>query len=102
MVEFARATVEPPRLLLLDEPVSGLDEEEGSRLGELIQEIRQERGCSVLLVEHNAGFIMEHCDRVIVLAFGSVLAEGTPEEIRNDPAVQAAYLGEESLHTVGG
>jgi branched-chain amino acid transport system ATP-binding protein len=101
MVEFARATVEPPRLLLLDEPVSGLDEEEASRLGELIQEIRRDTGCSILVVEHNAGFIMTQCDTVIVLALGSVLAEGSPREVRDNPAVQSAYLGEGSMHGVG-
>jgi branched-chain amino acid transport system ATP-binding protein len=95
MVEFARATVEPPRLLLLDEPASGLDEDEAVRLGAQIQAVRKDTGCAVLLVEHNAGFIMEHSDRVVVLALGSVLAEGSPEEIQADPLVRAAYLGEE-------
>jgi branched-chain amino acid transport system ATP-binding protein len=94
MVEFARATVEAPRLLLLDEPASGLDEAEAERLGQLIQAVRAEAGCSVVVVEHNAGFIMEHCDRVIVLAVGSVLVEGSPEQVRNDPVVRAAYLGD--------
>jgi branched-chain amino acid transport system ATP-binding protein len=94
MVEFARATVEPPRLLLLDEPASGLDEAEASRLGLLIQSVRADTGCSVIVVEHNAGFIMEHCDRVVVLAVGAVLAEGSPEQVRNDPAVKSAYLGD--------
>jgi branched-chain amino acid transport system ATP-binding protein len=95
MVEFARATVEPPRLLLLDEPASGLDEDESARLGEQIQAVRAESGCAVLLVEHNAGFIMEHSDRVVVLAVGSLLAEGSPAEIQADPLVRAAYLGED-------
>jgi branched-chain amino acid transport system ATP-binding protein len=94
MVEFARATVEPPRLLLLDEPASGLDADEAARLGEQIQAVRNETGCAVLLVEHNAGFIMEHSDRVVVLALGTVLADGQPAEIQANPAVRAAYLGE--------
>jgi branched-chain amino acid transport system ATP-binding protein len=94
MVEFARATVEPPRLLLLDEPASGLDEEEAARLGAQIQSVRQDTGCAVLLVEHNAGFIMEHSDRVVVLALGTVLAEGSPEEVQANPMVRMAYLGE--------
>jgi branched-chain amino acid transport system ATP-binding protein len=93
MVEFARATAEPPRLLLLDEPASGLGEEEVARLGELIGQVRSETGCAVLLVEHNAGFVMQHCDRVVVLALGSKLAEGTPQEVTRNPAVQEAYLG---------
>jgi branched-chain amino acid transport system ATP-binding protein len=94
MVEFARATIDPPTLLLLDEPASGLDDQEVSRLGELIGELRAETGCSILLVEHNAGFIMQQCDRVVVLASGEVLAEGTPSEIRTNAAVGAAYLGD--------
>jgi len=94
MVEFARATVEPPRLLLLDEPASGLDEEEARRLGEQIQHVRAETGCAVLLVEHNAGFIMDHSDRVAVLDLGAILAEGSPAEIQANPVVQAAYLGD--------
>jgi branched-chain amino acid transport system ATP-binding protein len=94
MVEFARATVEPPRLLLLDEPASGLDEAEAARLGQLIQGVRAETGCSVIVVEHDAGFIMEHCDRVVVLAVGAVLADGSPDHVRNDPDVRSAYLGE--------
>jgi branched-chain amino acid transport system ATP-binding protein len=94
MVELARATVEPPKLLMLDEPASGLDEAEAARLGDHIQAVRAESGCAVLLVEHNAGFVMQHSTRVVVLDFGSVLAEGTPLEIQTNPAVQAAYLGD--------
>ena len=97
MVEFARATIEPPRLLLLDEPASGLDEQEISLLGELISGLRADTDCSVLLVEHNAGFIMERSDRVVVLALGEVLAEGTPSQIQTNAAVGAAYLGD--LHS---
>jgi branched-chain amino acid transport system ATP-binding protein len=96
MVEFARATVEPPRLLLLDEPASGLSEHEAEMLGRGIQAVCADSGCAVLLVEHNAGFVMEHCDRVVVLALGSVLADGSPEAVQNDPAVRAAYLGGEA------
>jgi len=96
MVEFARATVEPPRLLLLDEPASGLDEQEADRLGEQIQAVRSESGCAVLLVEHNAGFVMEHSDRVIVLALGSLLAEGSPAEVQANKMVRMAYLGDGS------
>jgi branched-chain amino acid transport system ATP-binding protein len=94
MVEFARAVVDPPKLLLLDEPASGLDHTEEIRLGEQIQTVRAETGCVVLLVEHNAAFVMEHSDRVVVLDLGSVVATGLPEEIQRNEVVRAAYLGE--------
>jgi branched-chain amino acid transport system ATP-binding protein len=94
MVEFARAVVDRPKVLLLDEPASGLDETEIRRLGAEIDRTRDELGCAVLLVEHNAGFVMEHSDRVVVLDVGRVLASGLPSEIRADEAVQAAYLGD--------
>jgi branched-chain amino acid transport system ATP-binding protein len=94
MVELARATVEPPKLLLLDEPASGLDQTEAERLGAHIRAVRTETGCAVLLVEHNAGFVMEHSDRVVVLNLGRVLADGSPEAIQANPEVRSAYLGE--------
>jgi branched-chain amino acid transport system ATP-binding protein len=94
MVEFARAIVDEPKLLLLDEPASGLDETEAQRLGEQIDAVRDETGCAVLLVEHNAGFVMEHSDRVLVLDLGAVLAEGAPADIQQNQAVRDAYLGE--------
>jgi branched-chain amino acid transport system ATP-binding protein len=94
MVELARAIVDPPRLLLLDEPASGLDQQETARLGHEIRAVRRDTGCSVLLVEHDAGFVMEHCDRIVVLDRGAVLAQGRPEEIQQDAAVRSAYLGE--------
>jgi branched-chain amino acid transport system ATP-binding protein len=97
MVEFARAIVDEPKLLLLDEPASGLDETEAERLGQQIDAVRDETGCAILLVEHNAGFVMEHSDRVIVLDLGEVLAKGLPDEIQQDQRVRDAYLGESEL-----
>jgi ABC-type branched-subunit amino acid transport system ATPase component len=94
MVELARAIVDEPRVLLLDEPTSGLDEAEAARLGERIQQIRSDGACAVVLVEHDVGFVMEHSDRITVLDLGSVLAVGEPAEIKADPRVRAAYLGE--------
>jgi ABC-type branched-subunit amino acid transport system ATPase component len=94
MVEFARAVADPPQLLLLDEPASGLDETEVARLGGEIQAVRAEAGCAVLLVEHNAGFVMDQSDRVIVLNLGQVLAEGSPADVQRNQAVRDAYLGE--------
>jgi branched-chain amino acid transport system ATP-binding protein len=95
MVELARAIVDSPRVLLLDEPTSGLDENEAARLGERIQEIRQHDSCAVLLVEHDVGFVMRQCDRIVVLHLGEVLAVGDPHEIQGNAAVRAAYLGED-------
>ncbi len=102
MVEFARATVEEPTVLLLDEPASGLDRAESDLLGQRIQEVRAETGCAVVIVEHDARFIMAHCDRVVVLALGAVLADGTPSEIQSNHAVRAAYLGDNALDMTGG
>jgi len=82
-------------VLLLDEPTSGLDEAESARLGERIQSIRRDDGCAVLLVEHDVGFVMRQCDRIVVLDLGRVLAIGGPQEIQANAAVRAAYLGED-------
>ncbi len=76
MVELARAIVDEPKLLLLDEPASGLDETEIVRLGEQIQSVRADTGCTILLVEHNAGFVMEQSDRVVVLNLGTAARRG--------------------------
>jgi branched-chain amino acid transport system ATP-binding protein len=94
MVELARAVVDHPTVLLLDEPVSGLDDAEAVRLGQQIDQVRAERDCAVLLVEHNAAFVMARCDRVLVLDRGGVLAVGTPAEIQSNELVREAYLGD--------
>jgi branched-chain amino acid transport system ATP-binding protein len=98
MVEFARAIVDEPKLLLLDEPTSGLDEREAERLVEQLASLRTTTTCSVILVEHDMGFVMEQCDRIVVLELGQVLATGTPKEIQDDPLVRAAYLGDGRDH----
>jgi branched-chain amino acid transport system ATP-binding protein len=93
MVEMARAIVDQPRVLLLDEPTSGLEEHESRSLGESMQRVCRERGCAVLLVEHDVGFVMRHCDTIVVLNLGEIIAVGSPDEVREDAAVQEAYLG---------
>jgi ABC-type branched-subunit amino acid transport system ATPase component len=94
MVEVARAIIDSPKILLLDEPTSGLDESEADRLAGLVQSIRADDACSVVLVEHDVGYVMRNCDRIVVLDLGRVLAVGSPEEIQANAQVRTAYLGE--------
>ena len=98
-LEIARALAAQPRLLLLDEPAAGLNDTETLALQGLIGRIR-DQGITVLLVEHHMGLVMAVAERILVLDYGSRLAEGTPAEVRANPAVIAAYLGGEVRYAV--
>jgi branched-chain amino acid transport system ATP-binding protein len=94
LMEFARAVVDQPRLLLLDEPTSGLATAETQRVAGQVRQLKESRRCTVILVEHDVEFVTSLCDRIVVLAQGCVLRDGDPGEIRRDPAVMDAYLGQ--------
>jgi branched-chain amino acid transport system ATP-binding protein len=93
LLELARAIVDTPRVLLLDEPTSGLDHDGSSRLGEILGYLKKTHSCSVVLVEHDMRFVMNFCERLVVLDLGELLADGVTAEVRSRPEVVTAYLG---------
>ncbi|MFK5951673.1 MAG: ABC transporter ATP-binding protein [Desulfobacterium sp.] len=95
LLEIARAIATDPFLLLLDEPAAGMNPQETSELDELILKIRDEEGISILLIEHDMKLVMSLSERIYVVDYGKKIGEGVPEEIRNNPMVIKAYLGEE-------
>jgi branched-chain amino acid transport system ATP-binding protein len=96
LVEIARALCTRPKLLLLDEAASGIGREESWQLTDLFSRIRREHDLSMLVVEHDVDFVLSLCDYVYVLDFGRMIARGTPDVVRSNPEVIAAYLGEEA------
>jgi ABC-type branched-subunit amino acid transport system ATPase component/branched-subunit amino acid ABC-type transport system permease component len=94
LLAIARAVATRPGVLLLDEPAAGLGEVESTELAHLVKRLASDWGMAVLLIEHDMNFVMSVCDQLVVLDFGRKIGEGTPEQVRNDPAVIAAYLGE--------
>lgn len=100
-LEIARALATGPTLLLLDEPAAGMNPAESDALHQLILDLRGRFGLTIVLVEHDMRLVMNLCERIIVLNYGRIIAEGKPETVRADPQVIAAYLGEDHSNLIG-
>ena len=94
LLEIARAMATEPQMLLLDEPAAGMNPQETKELDEKIKRIRDEEGITILLIEHDMNLVMSLSERIYVLDYGKLIAEGSPEEVKKNPAVIKAYLGE--------
>src|SRR6202011_1552009 len=94
LLAIARAVATRPGILLLDEPAAGLGDVESTELAHLVRRLASDWGMGILLVEHDMNFVMSVCDELVVLDFGRKISEGSPNQVRTDPAVVAAFLGE--------
>jgi branched-chain amino acid transport system ATP-binding protein len=95
-VELARALALEPKILLLDEPMAGMNAEEKEDMARFVLDINEDRGTTIIMIEHDMGVVMDISNRVVVLNFGQKIADGTPDEVQCDSQVQKAYLGQEA------
>jgi branched-chain amino acid transport system ATP-binding protein len=94
-LEIVRALATNPKILFLDEPAAGMNPQETAELTKLIRQIQKDFGLTIVLIEHDMNLVMDVCERIYVLEYGQVIAEGNPDEIKNNPRVIEAYLGGE-------
>ena len=99
-IDLGRALAQEPRLLLLDEPMAGMNVEEKEDMARFILDVREEKGTTIVLIEHDMGVVMDITDRIMVLDFGRKITEGTPVEVKHDPRVIKAYLGDQTAGAV--
>lgn len=101
-IDLGRALAQEPKVLLLDEPMAGMNAEEKEDMARFILDVQEEKGITIVLIEHDMGVVMDITDRIVVLEFGRKIAEGKPDEVKRNPEVIRAYLGEEQEVKVGG